>query len=192
VENKLIALASDLQAFFEEQGWDFCFIGGLAVQVWGEPRITRDVDASLLTRFAAESAFIDRLLTRYAPRIPDAKEFALSSRVLLLRRDDIGIDIGLAGLPFEEQSVAESELVEFLPGCRLRVISATNLLVMKAFAARDRDWLDVRGILVRQGTKIDRSLVLERLAPLVELKEEPEIIERLERLFRDVPEREFK
>jgi len=63
---------------------------------------------------------------------------------------------------------------------------------MKAFAARDRDWLDVRGILVRQGTKIDRSLVLERLAPLVELKEEPEIIERLERLFRDVPEREFK
>jgi hypothetical protein len=40
---ELIRAASDLQALCEAEGWRFCFIGGLAVQRWGEPRETVDV-----------------------------------------------------------------------------------------------------------------------------------------------------
>ena len=57
---------------------------------------------------------------------------------------------------------------------------------MKAFAGRDRDWLDVRGIIVRQGPALKRDVILDRLMPLVELKEEPEIVDKLKRLFREV------
>lgn len=73
--NELIALAYELQQFFEARKWRFCFIGGLAVQSWSEPRYTKDVDITLLTGFGEETPFIDTLLQHYAPRRPDARGF---------------------------------------------------------------------------------------------------------------------
>lgn len=45
----ILAAAGELQRFCERQGWRFCLIGGVAVQRWGEPRFTQDVDLTLLT-----------------------------------------------------------------------------------------------------------------------------------------------
>lgn len=54
--------ARDLEAFCDAQGWQSCFIGGVAVQRWGEPRVTRDIDLTLLTGFGNEAPFIEKLL----------------------------------------------------------------------------------------------------------------------------------
>ena len=56
----LFHLAADLQVFFIRHHWEFCFIGGIALQRWGEPRLTRDVDVSLLTGFGKEEPFVDK------------------------------------------------------------------------------------------------------------------------------------
>jgi hypothetical protein len=40
--NAVIQAAAALQAVCEVEHWEFCFIGGLAVQRWGEPRETID------------------------------------------------------------------------------------------------------------------------------------------------------
>lgn len=53
----------------------------------------------------------------------------------------------------------------------------------KAFADRDRDWLDVEGIITRQGEHLDSELVLRELAPLAELKDGNDTIYRLQSLF---------
>ncbi len=57
------------------------------------------------------------------------------------------------------------------------------MFVLKSFAARPQDWIDVEKVIIRQGPKLNRTLVNEELIPLAELKEEPEIVERLSRLF---------
>src|SRR5437773_8409744 len=102
----LFETARQLQEFCDRQNWRSCFIGGIAVQRWGEPRVTLDVDLTLLTGFGAETGFIDSLLSAYPARIADAKEFALRNRVLLLRTGDgVGIDISLGALEFEESVV---------------------------------------------------------------------------------------
>ena len=44
----LVSAASRLQSNWESRNIDFCFIGGLAVQHWGEPRLTGDVDATVV------------------------------------------------------------------------------------------------------------------------------------------------
>lgn len=36
--NLVFQAADTLQQLLRERGWGFCFIGGLAVQHWGEPR----------------------------------------------------------------------------------------------------------------------------------------------------------
>lgn len=104
--NPVHAAALELQRFCLLQEWKFCFIGGLAVQRWGEPRLTLDVDLSLLTGFGNEAAYVDALLTRFKARIPDAHAFALETRVLLLRADnEIPLDVALAAMPFEARAV---------------------------------------------------------------------------------------
>lgn len=88
--NELTRLALELQTFCEARKWSFCIIGGLAVQHWGEPRFTKDVDITLLTGFGKEEAFVDDLLAVYESRIKDARnlpcktEFYFSARARVL------------------------------------------------------------------------------------------------------------
>jgi hypothetical protein len=180
--NEVIRAAAELQEFCVARSWRFCFIGGLAVLRWGEPRETVDVDLTLMTGFGGEDPFIDTLLERYEARIDEAAGFARSRRVLLLRAPSgVGLDIALGGLPFEETAVNRSSLFTFPPDVPLRTCSAEDLVVLKAFAARPKDWMDVEGVIVRQTGKLDWSYVRAELSPLVELKEAPEILDELEK-----------
>lgn len=140
---------------------------------------------TLLTGFGSEEGYIDTLLGRFEPRLQDARDFALRNRVLLLRsRGNVGLDIGLGALPCEENSITRSAVCEIFKGCTLRVCSAEDLVVHKAFAARDQDWADVDSVLMRQGARLNIPQIFAELQPLVALKEEPEILARLRGLLR--------
>ena len=154
----------------------------MALQRWGEPRETVDVDLTLLTGFGGEDYFIKALLERFAARVENAAEFALTRRVLLLRAaSGVGLDIALGALPFEESAIARASDFVFPGAARLHTCSAEDLIVMKAFAARGKDWLDVEGVIIRQSGKLDWSYIVSQLRPLAELKEAPEILRELEK-----------
>ncbi len=182
----LFQVAEEIQAVCRGQGWQFCFVGGLALQRWGEPRVTEDVDLTLLTGFGGEERYVDELLRIFALRMDDAKEFALTKRVLLLQSPGgIGIDIALGGLPYEELMVARATPFEFVPGVSLLTCSAEDLVVMKAFADRPRDWIDIESIVLRQKA-LNWDLIETDLSPLAEAKQEPQIIDRIRQLRRDL------
>jgi hypothetical protein len=181
--NEVILAAAELQAVCEAQGWQFCFIGGVALMRWGQPRETVDADLTLLTSFGNEQAYIQVLLQHFEVRIPDAAEFALERRVLLLRsKNGVGLDVSLAGLPYEELVVGRSSLFDYPPKVSLRICSAEDLTVLKAFAGRDRDWADIERILIRQSGRLDWAYIRQHLRALAELKEDPGILEKLELL----------
>ncbi len=184
----LFLLAAELDRFFLERRWRYCFIGGIANQRWGQPRTTVDVDVTLLTGLGAEETFVDELLSNYSARIPDPRSFALEHRVLLLQSSGgIGIDISLGMIPFEERTVARASRYEFLPGVSLLTCSAEDLIVLKAFADRGQDWLDVEGVLIRQKGLLDWDYIFAELTPLVHLKEAPDILTHLQQLRRKLP-----
>src|SRR6187402_2297289 len=159
--------AVELQGFCDEQGWRSCFIGGIAVQRWGQARVTRDIDITLLTGFGNEAAFVEALLSRYTPRTPDAAQFALRSRVLLLKSPSgIGIDVSLGALPFEDLAVQRASHYEYAPGLALRTCSAEDLMVMKLFASRGIDIRDAEGIAVRHDKTLDWRYIETQLIPL--------------------------
>jgi hypothetical protein len=177
---EIFRTAASVQSICRENGWKFCFIGGIALQRWGEPRITQDIDLTILTGFQHEEHFLQVLLEHFPARIKDAFQFATQNRVLLLKSSSgIGIDIALGGLPFEESAVARASNFEFLPDLSLLTCSAEDLIVYKAFANRSRDWADIEGVIGRQGSSLDWDYISLHLQPLIELKEEPEIWERL-------------
>ena len=163
-------------------------IGGLAVQRWGEPRQTRDVDLTLLTGMGGEEQFVDPLLARYAARIPDARRFALERRVLLVRTSSgIPLDVSLGGLPYEARILDRATSFDVESGVSLVTCSAEDLVILKAFAGRPQDWLDIEGVIVRQKHLLDRDLVLRELRPLLDLKDDEESEPRLVRLMTKHP-----
>ena len=180
----IFSVALDLQEFFERRHWPFCIIGGVAALHWGEPRVTRDVDVTLLAGFGAEEPFVNDLLSNYKCRISDARAFALQNRVLLLQAPGgIGIDVALGALPFEESAVNRARKVPITETISLRLCTPEDLIVFKAFAGRDIDWRDIRGIVARQGdSKLDWSYIERQLTPLAEAKEQPELLELLRRI----------
>lgn len=186
--NTLLAVARQLQDFCEARAWHFCFIGGIAVQCWAEPRVTDDIDLTLLTGFGDEEKFVDDLLGWLHPRESTGREFALRHRVLLAQSSEgIPLDIALGALPFEAAAVSRARDEELLPGLRLRVCSAEDLIVFKVFAGRARDWRDVEMTIARQGeAALDWTYIEQSLGPLIELKEKPETLVQLQALRRSL------
>lgn len=181
--NALFIAAKEVYDFMKARRWKFCVIGGLAVQRWGEPRVTLDVDMTLLTGFGDEERYATALLSSFQSRIPDAMQFALIRRVLLLKTSNgKDVDISLGALPFEEAMIHRAVQQEFAPGLILPCCTAEDLFVMKAFTSRPKDWLDATGIVVRQ-TRLNKRYILRQLAVLCELKETPEIVERAKRVL---------
>lgn len=182
--NDLFAAASEVQDFCEASGWKFCLIGGIAVLRWGRPRTTGDVDLSLLAEWGDESQYVDRLLERFPARVSDAKQFALSARVVLLRASNgTPIDIALSSVAFERKVIERATYYQYGKNCSLLTASADDLIVMKAFADRPQDWVDIEGIVEVNFKSLNRRRIIEDLTPLCELKESPDIVTRLSRVL---------
>lgn len=185
---ELFSAGATAVAALKESGIDACIIGGLAVARWGEPRFTADVDLVAMTARSRDGEAVDLLLRLFKPRISDARAFALAHRVLLLETlQGVPIDVSLGALEFEREMIGRSSEWS-VDGCSpIRTCAADDLLVLKAFAGREKDWGDVRGIIQRQGAAIDRHAVLERLSPLAELTERTDAVVALQKLLRDLP-----
>ena len=126
--NPIFAAALEIRAFCRAKGWRFCFIGALAVQPWGEPRLTQDVDLTLMTSFGSEAPYVDALLDLFAARIPGAREFALDNRVVLLSSESgIPIDVALGTMPFEERAVESGLRLRALGGRRSQNVQRRGL-----------------------------------------------------------------
>jgi hypothetical protein len=185
--NPVYEAAWEVQSFCLARRWKFCFIGGVAVQRWGEPRLTLDADLTLLTGFGNEDRFIMPLLEKFSPRRPNADQFARANRVLLLTAsNNIPIDIGLGAIPFEEHTIERASRFDVGQDHFLITCCAEDLIVHKAFASRTNDWADIDRILMRQRGKLNFDLVWRELRPLIELKEEPEIEDQLKKLIAKV------
>jgi predicted nucleotidyltransferase len=184
----LVRAAAQVQKFLDQQRWRYCFIGGIAVQKWGQVRVTQDIDLTIFTGIGDELPVIDRLLTQFVPRIPDARAFAQQNRVVLLRtRSGVSLDVSCGAFGFEESVISRARKVQIRPGVRLRLCTAEDLIVYKAFAGRPIDWMDVESIIAKQHRKkLDWRYIHAQLKPLAELKEDPQIVPKLDELRRIV------
>jgi hypothetical protein len=182
---KIFDLALEVQDFCLSNQWKFCFIGGIALQRWGEPRITQDIDLTIFTDFRNEEKFVEILLSKYASRISEPMKFAMQNRVILLESGNkIGIDISLAGLSYEKELIDRAGYFAFFDEIELLTCTAEDLIVLKTFANRFKDWGDVESIVIRQKGKLDIDYILKHLQSLTDIKEEPEIIDQFQKLLK--------
>ena len=89
-------------------------------------------------------------------------------------------------MPFEERAIARASDYQIAPATVIRMCSAEDLIVLKVFADRPQDWLDVAGIVGRQGERLETSVIWQELMPLLDLKDDPAAAPRLRQLLSEL------
>lgn len=183
--NPIFKAAREFQIYFNRRRWPFCFIGGLAVLRWGENRMTQDIDICLLCGYGNEEKFIRLLSEHFRSRLSDPVSFAMKNRVLLLYSgNNVPVDIILSGISFEEAMIRRATKFSFQPRLQLLTCSAEDLIVLKAFAGRSKDWSDIESIIKRNYNKLDTGYIFKQLKPLAEINDGATNIHQLKALFR--------
>ncbi|MBA3851772.1 MAG: hypothetical protein H0X59_05335 [Chloroflexi bacterium] len=103
--------------------------------------------------------------------------------LLLKAANAVPIDIALGALPFEERTAERASRWQVEEHLQLLTCGPEDLVVHKVFAGRDRDWLDVEGLIERRRDTLDRQLIRRELGPLLELNDSTHHLVRLEALF---------
>ena len=134
----------------EGAGLPYMVIGGQAVLLYGEPRLTKDIDVTL-------GATLDRLpevveLVRSAGLEPlvDPEQFTRETMVLPCRDPgtEVRVDLIFSFSPYGRQAMEHARLVE-LSGAQVRFASLEDVIIHKVIASRPRDMEDVKGMLIK-------------------------------------------
>ncbi len=173
-----------LHSFLSRRRIPYVIIGGIAVQRWGQPRLTRDVDITILLPPGNEDATLREIVAVFPARIEDAVAFALKHRVLPVEvpgGSEADISLGLPG--YEEHAIARAVPYDLGDSREVRLCSAEDLVIHKALAGRPQDVLDIEGVVARQGAALDVAYVRRWVEELARVADDPEVAARFERIW---------
>lgn len=132
-------------------------IGGQAVLVHGEPRLTQDIDVTL----GAPPDRMDDLqqvlqATGLQPLPDDPVAFARETFVLPTAEPETGVrvDFIFSTTHYETQAIGHAVPVE-IGGEMVPFATAEDLIIHKLFAGRPRDLEDAAGVVRRKGDELD-------------------------------------
>ena len=150
-------LIARLAAELEARGFQFMRIGGQAVLVHGEPRLTQDIDVTL---GAGPDRLPDALAACAAlglePLPADPQTFVRRTFVLPAADPDTGVRVDLifSTTPYEAQAIERAVSIR-VADRDVPFASAEDLILHKLFAGRPRDEEDARGVVARRRDSLD-------------------------------------
>lgn len=187
--NKFEDALKDVQDFLKKQGVPYMIIGGIGNLVWGEPRLTVDIDITIHISHAKERDFIAKTGARFRILVDNPEDFAKKTKVLPIEiTEGIKGDIIFAGLDYERMAIGRAVEVEISKNNRVRVCTAEDLIIHKALSEREKDWQDIEGILLRRGALLDKKYLDKWLHEFASALDKPGIQKRFEDLWKEIVE----
>jgi hypothetical protein len=135
----------------------FMLIGGQAVLLHGEPRLTQAID---ITLGVTPERFGDALAACEAagltPLPTDIEAFVRDTFVLPAAdpQTEIRVDLIFSTTPYEAEAIRRAVRIE-VGGSQVPFASAEDLILHKLFAGRPRDVEDAAGVVRRKGRTLD-------------------------------------
>jgi hypothetical protein len=158
-------------------------IGGVAVAIWGEPRLTRDVDLKILLGRDDAERLLTVLAPNYSPLLPDPLR-ALREQAMLFIQDAAGtrLDLLLADTPYDVQAIRRARVTEVEPNAPIAVCSPEDLVIYKLISTRVRDHEDAASVIRRQAESLDDDYVLHWLRQFEKALDDSTLVAEYERL----------
>lgn len=180
----LINSLRDLTDWLGTENIPYAIIGGVAVAVVAQPRMTQDIDAAISIVPDRLEGFLQTASAyNLAPRINDAADFARRQQVVLLQHQPTGInvDLSLAAIEFDYELIARANTVT-IGSLNLKVATPEDLIITKAVAHRPRDVADIETIM-NIAKNLDQERIRHWVGQFAESLEMPELVKDLEKLL---------
>jgi len=129
----------------------YMIIGGQAVLIYGEPRITRDIDITLGVNIDQLKKLLVAVKDLALKPIPqDVDSFVTQTMVLPTLDESTGIrvDFIFSCTPYENQAIKRSRKI-LLRNREVNFASPEDVIIHKIFAGRPRDLEDVRSVVLK-------------------------------------------
>jgi hypothetical protein len=161
-------LLIDLAAALAALRTPWYVFGAQAALMWGRPRLTTDVDATVRLGGISTDAVVRALASHgFSLSIQADQDFVQRTRVLPLRheRSGLALDLVLSG-PGLEDLFLERAIAVDVSGTAVPFISPEDLIVTKVLAGRPKDIDDIRGVLAERGALLKVGQIRDTLALL--------------------------
>jgi predicted nucleotidyltransferase len=161
---ELEKLLKKISLEFEKNKIDYMVIGGQAVLIYGEPRLTKDIDIILGTdidRFKHILEIVKKMKLKILPKNP--YDFVKETMVLPLLDEKTGIRIDLifSFSEYEKEALKRVNRVK-ISDFYVNYVSLEDLIIQKIISGRERDIEDIR-IVMLKNKKIDEKYILKWL-----------------------------
>jgi predicted nucleotidyltransferase len=129
----------------------YMVIGGQAVLLYGEPRLTRDIDVTLGIGVDG-LARIKKVLPAMGLKVLVKKDQEFVKRTMVLptkdRESDIRVDFIFSFSPYERQAIGRARDIK-IGRTTAKFASLEDVVIHKVISGRPRDLEDIRSILVK-------------------------------------------
>lgn len=162
----------------------FMLIGGQAVLVHGEPRLTQDIDVTLGVapdRLADLLAICEAIALQPLP--DDVEAFVKETFVLPVRDEasTIRVDLIFSTSAYERAAIQRAVEVD-VAGTRVPFASAEDLILHKLIAGRPRDLEDAAGVVRRRGDALDWDYITRWAQEFAQVPGKEDVMDLVRRL----------
>ena len=146
-----------IHSAFEKDGIPHAFGGAIAFAYYGQPRATSDIDINIALKVSQHGLVLDSLSALFAilDRATVQKEIMRDAQVRL-QWGHIPLDLFFSDIPFHESVAARTREVDFI-GTKIPIVSAEDLIILKAAYNRGKDWVDIENMFKVQGPALDEE-----------------------------------
>jgi predicted nucleotidyltransferase len=129
----------------------YMVIGGQAVLIYGEPRLTKDIDVTLGIG-VSELARIKKILPAMGLKVLVKKDQEFVARTMVLptkdKESEIRVDFIFSFTPYERQAIDRARGIK-VGRTQVKFACLEDVVIHKVISGRPRDLEDIRSILVK-------------------------------------------
>ena len=180
-------ILSQIGVSLSKHNLPYMVVGGQAVLLYGEPRITRDIDIALgvdVDHLGEVLAAVQELNLKPLPQ--EIESFVRETMVLPTLEEHTGIrvDFIFSCTPYETGAIKRVKKIKIM-GQEVNIASPEDLIIHKIFAGRPRDREDVRTVLLKN-PDVDLQYIKEWLKEFDESSEEKGFLKTLEGIVKEL------
>jgi len=182
-------ILAKLALALDEHNIPYMIIGGQAVLLYGEPRLTRDIDVTLGVDTDDLTEIMELAKKLNLTLIPsNAEDFVKKTMVLPTKDETTGIrvDFIFSFTPYEREAINRAKDIS-IKNTIVKFASPEDLIIHKVFAGRPRDLDDVQSILLKISS-VDLSYIERWLAEFEKGSSEVELLRKFKEILKPIPQ----
>lgn len=183
---ELETLIVKIAKILDKNNIPYMIIGGQAVQIYGEPRLTKDIDITIGLNVDSYKLLID-VIEKIAliPLIKDIENFIKETYVLPTydKKTDFRIDFIFSFSEYEKIALSRVNKIK-IKNYEIKFASLEDLIIHKIISGRERDIEDIKKIILKN-KEFDKEYIQKWLYEFQNILNE-NLIEKFKNLLESV------